>query len=90
MKDRVFRALADPTRRRILEMLAKRDLTAGQIAGGFPMAFPSISHHLSVLRGARLVASEREGRHIRYRLDTTVYRETLRYLAGLFSGGRRV
>jgi DNA-binding transcriptional ArsR family regulator len=87
MRDGAFRALADPTRRKILEMLAGGDLTAGEIAGAFPVAFASVSHHLSVLKEAKLVAARREGQHIRYRLNTTVYQELVRYLMNMISGG---
>jgi DNA-binding transcriptional ArsR family regulator len=86
-RDGIFRALADPTRREILELLAKRDMTAGEIADRFPIAFPSVSRHLGILRDAGLVAAEREGQHIRYRLNTTVYQELARYLSRVF--GRR-
>jgi ArsR family transcriptional regulator len=79
-RDGAFRALADPTRRRILELLSRRDLTAGEIAEEFPIAFPSVSRHLGVLKDAGLVDSEREGQHIRYRLNTTVSQEVVRYL----------
>jgi DNA-binding transcriptional ArsR family regulator len=84
MNDSVFRALSDPTRRRILELLARRDLTAGEIAEKFPVAFASVSHHLSVLRAAGLVATERQGQSIVYRLDTTVYQELMRSLLKMF------
>lgn len=87
--DGVFKALADPTRREILELLARGDMTAGQIAERFPVAFASVSHHLGVLRDAGLVASEREGQHIRYRLNTTVYQEAVRYLMRIVKGGTR-
>ena len=53
------------------------------------MAFASVSHHLGVLRDAGLVASEREGQHIRYRLNTTVYQEVVRYLMRVVKGGAR-
>src|SRR5436190_10903848 len=53
MEDSLFRALADPTRRRILELLTEKDRTAGEIAEQFPMAFASVSHHLGVLRTPR-------------------------------------
>jgi DNA-binding transcriptional ArsR family regulator len=86
-RDGIFRALADPTRREILELLAKRDLTAGEIADRFPIAFPSVSRHLGILRDAGLVAAEREGQHIRYRLNTTVYQELVRYLTRMFGRG---
>jgi len=88
-RDGAFKALADPTRREILELLAEGDLTAGQIAEKFPVAFASVSHHLGVLREAGLVASEREGQHIRYRLNTTVYQEVVRYLMNVVKGASR-
>jgi DNA-binding transcriptional ArsR family regulator len=86
-RDGAFRALADPTRRRILELLSRRDLTAGEIAEEFPIAFPSVSRHLGVLKDAGLVDSEREGQHIRYRLNTTVSQEVVRYLLALVKKG---
>src|SRR5881397_2120907 len=61
MQDSLFRALADPTRRKILELLTEKDRTAGEIAEQFPIAFASVSHHLGVLKAANLVATEREG-----------------------------
>ncbi len=87
MADTAFRALADPTRRRILELLAERDRTAGEIASQFSIAFPSVSHHLKVLKESELVTAEREGQNIRYRINTTVAQELLRYLMKVF--GRR-
>jgi ArsR family transcriptional regulator, arsenate/arsenite/antimonite-responsive transcriptional repressor len=86
-RDGAFRALADPTRRRILELLARRDLTAGEIADEFPIAFPSVSRHLGVLKDAGLVDAEREGQHIRYRINTTVYQEVVRYLMQVLKTG---
>ncbi|MBI3982506.1 MAG: winged helix-turn-helix transcriptional regulator [Gemmatimonadetes bacterium] len=88
MSDSAFRALADPTRRRILELLAAGDCTAGEIAEEFAMAFASVSHHLRVLREAGLVSAEREGQNIRYRLNTTVFQEVSRYLMKLLGGKR--
>jgi ArsR family transcriptional regulator len=87
--DSVFKALADPTRRQILELLAQGDLMAGEIAERFPVAFASVSHHLGVLKEANLVASEREGQFIRYRLNTTVYQDVVRYLMTVVRGGKR-
>jgi len=83
MHDGIFRALADPTRRRILELLAKRDATAGEIAERFDIGFPAVSHHLAILRAANLVASTREGQFIRYRLNTTVFQQALHYLTAI-------
>ena len=66
----VFKALADPTRRQILQDLRGGELTAGEIAGRFTISGPSVSRHLGVLRGAGLVAERREANRIYYRLVT--------------------
>lgn len=64
----VFRALADSTRRQILEDLRSGELTAGEIAARFPISGPSISRHLGVLKAAGLVRERREGNRIHYSL----------------------
>ena len=56
-----FKALADPTRRKILELLSEGDKNAGEIADYFKISKPSISHHLSILKNADLVIDERQG-----------------------------
>ncbi len=66
---RTFRALADPTRRQILQELKAGELAAGQIASRFSISGPSISRHLSILKGADLVSERREGNRILYRLE---------------------
>jgi DNA-binding transcriptional ArsR family regulator len=81
--DKTFRALADPTRRRILALLRDGDRTAGDIAAEFPIAWASVSHHLSALREAGLVLAVREGQFIRYSLNTTVFQELVQQLIGL-------
>ncbi len=86
MIDRTFRALADPTRRRILHLLKDADLPAGELARHFEMAFASVSHHLQVLRDAGLVQSRRDGQHIIYSLNTTVFQDALQHLLDI-SGG---
>jgi ArsR family transcriptional regulator, arsenate/arsenite/antimonite-responsive transcriptional repressor len=78
-----FKALQDETRRRILEMLRERDLTASEIAGAFSMSAPSISYHLDLLRQARLVSSKKEGQFVTYSLETTVLYEALGWLLNL-------
>jgi len=83
MIDQTFRALADPTRRRILELLRDDDLAAGEVAGHFEMAFASVSHHLQVLRDAGLVQSRRDGQHIIYSLNTTVFQDALQHLLAI-------
>jgi len=87
--DKSFRALADPTRRRILELLRDRDLAAGEIAAEFPMAWASVSHHLQILRDAELVLSRREGQFIRYSLNTTVFHDVVQHLLDIGTAGRR-
>ncbi|MCA6446398.1 MAG: winged helix-turn-helix transcriptional regulator, partial [Chitinophagaceae bacterium] len=62
----IFKALNDPTRREILELLKKKDMTAGEIADQFHISKPSISHHLDLLKQAELVVSVKEGQFIFY------------------------
>ena len=64
-----FRALADPTRRQILQELKECELAAGEIGARFPISGPSISRHLSILKSADLVSERREGNRIFYRLE---------------------
>ena len=59
-----FKALADPTRRKILELLSEKDLNAGEIADYFNISKPSISHHLSILKNSELISDERQGQNI--------------------------
>ena len=80
MIDQTFKALADPTRRAILAMLRDGDLPAGEIAAHFPVAWASVSHHLSVLKEAGLVLATRDGQFIRYLLNTTVVQDALQHL----------
>jgi DNA-binding transcriptional ArsR family regulator len=84
MLDETLRAMGDPTRREILRALRAGDLTAGEIAGRFPMTAASVSHHLSVLREAGLVKSERNGRSVVYSLETTVFQEFLQQMLDFF------
>lgn len=75
----VFKALNDATRREILEMLKGKDLTAGEIADHFHISFPSISHHLDLLKQANLVTSEKQGQYVYYSLNTTVMDEIVKW-----------
>jgi ArsR family transcriptional regulator, arsenate/arsenite/antimonite-responsive transcriptional repressor len=79
----LFKALRDPTRRRILEMLKKRDLTVGEISEAFDMSTPSISYHLDLLKHARLVSARKNGQFVTYSLETTVLDESLGWLLDL-------
>lgn len=75
----IFKALNDPTRRAILELLQQRDMTAGEIADKFHISFPSISHHLDLLKQAKLVIGEKDGQFVYYSLNTTVVDEILKW-----------
>ena len=66
---KVFRALADPTRRQILQELKAGELSAGKIGSRFPISGPSVSRHLSILKNADLVSERREGNRIYYKLN---------------------
>jgi len=81
----LFKALNDPTRREILELLKEKDLTAGEIADQFNISKPSISHHLDLLRQAGLVVSVKEGQFVYYSLNTTVMDEMLKWIINLQS-----
>jgi len=83
----VLKALADPTRRRILELLRERDMTAGEIAKHFTVAKPTLSGHFAVLREADLIDAEKEGTTITYKLNLSVLEETIAGLADLFGLG---
>lgn len=77
-----FKALADPTRRRILELLRDGDLTASELAGHFDISKPSLSHHLATLKSAGLVSDERRGQNIVYSLNTTVMQDLIGWFLG--------
>ncbi|BCJ95624.1 transcriptional regulator [Anaerocolumna cellulosilytica] len=74
-----FKALADPTRRRILELLAESEKNAGDIADYFNISKPSISHHLSILKNADLISDERQGQNIVYTLNTTIFQDLVKW-----------
>jgi DNA-binding transcriptional ArsR family regulator len=76
----VFKALADPTRRKILDLLKEHDLTAGDIAEQFDMSKPSISNHLKILKSAGLVIDEKKGQFIIYSLNSTVLQDVIKWL----------
>jgi DNA-binding transcriptional ArsR family regulator len=73
----IYRALSDPTRRRILSLLRRGDMTAGELAGTFELAWPTISGHLRVLREADLVQADRNGTSITYHLNVSVLEEAM-------------
>lgn len=83
--NRVYKALSDPTRRKILEMLRERDMTAGEIADQFDLAKPTLSRHFSVLKEADLIQGDKEGTTITYRLHLSVLEEALLALMNTFN-----
>jgi DNA-binding transcriptional ArsR family regulator len=94
----VFRAIADPTRRRLLEALRREPLSVNRLAEAFPVSRPAISKHLRLLREAGLVSEERQGRRRIYRLQPRALTEVRGWLDGfaplaeplrVATGGRR-
>lgn len=75
-----FEALADPTRREIVTMLAKGERSAGDISAHFPIAGPSVSRHLKVLRDSGLIAFRKEAQSRLYRLEPNVLDETRQWM----------
>lgn len=75
--NRVFKALSDPTRRKILQLLRDRDLTAGEIASAFVISRPAITKHLELLRQAELVTSEKRGQFVVYSINLTALQAAL-------------
>ena len=78
-----LKALSDPIRREILDLLRAGRLSAGDIAEKFPVTGAAISRHLSVLKDADLIRDTREGKFIFYELNTSVLEEVMLWLAGL-------
>ncbi|MDT7837531.1 autorepressor SdpR family transcription factor [Aquabacterium sp. OR-4] len=85
--DKVFKALGDPTRRQILQLLQQREMTAGEIAEHFALAKPTLSGHFNVLREADLVMSDKQGTTITYRLNLSTLEEALLGFADAFGLG---
>ena len=83
----VWKALADPTRRKILALLKKGDMNAGDIAAEFDMTKPSISNHLNILRQADLVDAEKQGQNVVYSLKTSLLEDMLNMLSSLTGRG---
>ena len=81
-----MRALSDPTRRDILELLKKGSLSAGEITEHFPVTAAAVSRHLGVLREADLIRDRREGKFIYYELNATVLEEILLWIESLRGG----
>lgn len=83
---RTLKALADPTRREILNMLKSGRMSAGEIEQRFEMSFAAVSRHLSVLKEAELIHDQREGKYIFYELNATVLEEIMLWITDLRGG----
>ena len=83
-----MKALSDPVRREILELLKPGRLSAGDIAEKFPISGAAVSKHLSVLKDADLIRDAREGKFIFYELNTSVLEEVMLWLTGLKGEGK--
>jgi DNA-binding transcriptional ArsR family regulator len=84
----VYKALSDPTRRRILELLRRRDMTAGELADHFDLAKPTLSGHFAVLKEADLIQADKVATTITYRLNVSVLEEALLGLMNSFKLGK--
>ncbi|MGZ9098764.1 MAG: autorepressor SdpR family transcription factor [Brevundimonas sp.] len=83
----VFKALSDPTRRRVLELLRERPMTAGELSEHFPVSKPTMSAHFNVLREADLIDAHKQGTTITYRLKLSVLEDALLGFASTFGFG---
>ena len=82
-----FKALSDPTRRKILELLQEKPLNAGEIADYFQITKPSITHHLSILKNSGLIIDERQGQNIVYSIDMTVFQDMMKWFMNFMDMG---
>ncbi|HUJ40457.1 MAG TPA: autorepressor SdpR family transcription factor [Candidatus Acidoferrales bacterium] len=87
--DSVFKALSDPTRRRVLQLLRQRPMSAGELSEHFPVSKPTMSAHFAVLAGAGLIAAEKTGRTITYRLKMSVVEDALLGFAHTLGWGKK-
>lgn len=83
----VFKAISDPTRRKILDLLKGGDMTAGDIAEHFNISKPSISHHLNILKQAEVISDHRKGQFIYYSLNTTVLQDSINWMLNFINKG---
>jgi ArsR family transcriptional regulator, arsenate/arsenite/antimonite-responsive transcriptional repressor len=81
--NQAFKAISDPTRREILRLLRRGEMTAGDLAERFDMTKPTMSHHFSVLKDADLLTSRRDGQQIWYGLNTTVVQDLMAWAMDL-------
>ncbi len=78
--DKLFQALSDPTRRRIVQLLKIQDRTPSELLDKIRVSQPTLSHHLDILKRANLIDGTREGQYIRYSLNMSVFQMSIDYL----------
>lgn len=86
--NKVFKALSDETRREILKILSKGDMSMGDIANNFNMSKPAISKHLDILKNAKLITAEKKGQFIIYSINTSVIQQVLGGFLDIFLKGK--
>ena len=79
----IYKAISDPIRRDILDLSKEKDLTVNEIVNNFNISQPSISNHLTILKNAGLITSEKSGKYIYYSLNTTVLTESFKWFLSL-------
>lgn len=84
MASNIYKALADPTRRKILQLLRERDLNAGEIAEYFEHSKPTLSRHFAILREADLIMGDKQGNNIIYSLNLSVLEEAFLTMMQMF------
>ncbi len=85
---KTLKALSDPTRREILNLLKKGKMSAGEIVENFPVSGAAVSRHLSVLKDADLIRDERDGKFIYYELNASVLEEIMLWISDLKGDGK--
>ncbi len=85
--DNLFKALADSTRRKIIQLLKDKDMTPSEILEKIDISQPTLSHHLDILKRANLIQGEREGQFIRYSLNMGVFEMAIEYLMKFIKKG---
>ena len=80
----VLEAISDPTRRRILDLLKRGEMSAGELGEHFDISGPSMSHHLNKLKAAQLVTTTRRGQSIYYSINTSVFEDAAQFIVAFF------
>lgn len=87
--DNIFKALSDKNRRRIIELLKKKDMSVKELQQYFDITQASLSHHLDILKRSNIVLDERRGQFVFYSLNVSAVEEAISFFIDMFNGGRR-